>query len=111
VVTAAANNPMLSSFILWDDAALGDDLALQCTVEQTPDFLENLVEDKGSLKTVADLEQLAFDMMQIQGAKYPGPLFHAWVVYVEETRSAALIHNSKLSNVNHQHFRAELTLN
>jgi hypothetical protein len=100
VVTAVANNPILSSFILWDDAALGDDLALQFTVEQTPEFLENLIEDKGSLNTVADLERLAFDMMQIQGTQYPGPLFRAWVVYVEETQSAALIHNRESGNVN-----------
>jgi len=86
---------MLSSFILWDDAALGDDLALQVTVDQTPAFLEKLIEDKGTLETVSDLARLTVDMMQVQGAKYPGPLFHAWIVYIEETQCAALIHNGK----------------
>ncbi|KAJ4349391.1 uncharacterized protein N0V89_008006 [Didymosphaeria variabile] len=93
VVKAVANNPMQSSFILWDDAALGDDLALQVTVDLKPDFIEKLIEDKGSLKTVAELKQLTHDMMQVQGTEYPGPLFRAWVVHVEETQCAALIHN------------------
>ncbi|KAL1610791.1 putative NRPS-like protein biosynthetic cluster [Paraconiothyrium brasiliense] len=93
VMKAVANNPMQSSFILWDDAALGDDLALQVTIDQKPDFIEDLIEDKGTLKTVAELKRLTFDMMQVQGTEYPGPLFRAWVVYVEETRCAALIHN------------------
>lgn len=88
---------MQSSFIVWNDAALGDDLALQFTVDQNTDFLGRLIEDKGTLKSVAEVEKLTFDMVQVQGTSYPGPLFRAWTVYIEETQCAALIQNGKCS--------------
>ena len=86
---------MQSSFIVWDNQALGDDIALQVTVNQSPDFLNKLIEDGGCLSSIAELKRRTRDMMQEQGTYYPGPLFRAQIFYIEETQSAALIHNRK----------------
>ncbi|KAF2101709.1 acetyl-CoA synthetase-like protein [Rhizodiscina lignyota] len=88
-----ANNPMQSSFIVWDDDKLGDDLALQFTVDPKPELIDSLVEDRGTLSTIDELKKTALDMCMVQGATYPGPLCRAYLYYVEETQCAGIIYN------------------
>lgn len=89
---------MMASFILCDEATFDNDLAVQFTVDPRPEFLETLVEDVGTLATVADLKQRTFEMMKVQGAPYPGPLLRIWLYYVEETQCAGLIHNGEYTH-------------
>lgn len=93
LVKTLANNPMQTSFVVWDQQRLGDDIALQLTVDHSPDFLHGLIENKGTLSTVADFRRLALEMVMVQGATYPGPLTRAYLYYVEETECAGAIYN------------------
>lgn len=47
--------------------------------------------DHGSVKTPADVQQLAINYPFRDHAKAPGPLFRCLIVYVEETKSAAMV--------------------
>lgn len=98
MVQAVANNPLQSSFLVWDTETLGDDIVLQVTVDQSSEFLNRFIEDRGTLKTVDDLKRVTYEMIQKPGAVYPGPLFGAWLFYIEETQSAALIYNGKCTS-------------
>lgn len=86
---------MQSSFLVWDEDKLGDDIALQFTVDQKEEFVNGLIEDCGSVETVAELRKRALDMCMVQPVTYPGPLGHAYIYYVEETKCAGVIYNSR----------------
>ena len=47
--------------------------------------------DHGSVKTLVDVQQLAINYPFGDHAKAPGPLFRCIIVYVEETKSAAMV--------------------
>lgn len=89
---------MQSSFMMFDDDLLGDDLLIHFTVDQKPEWLSSLIEDKGTLPTVASLKKLAFDMRMLTLAGYPGPVARVHLFFVEETQCAGAIVNSKHGN-------------
>lgn len=86
---------MQSSFLVRDDDLLGDELTLQFTVDQKPQWLHGLIEDKGTLSTVASLRQRALDMCMLTLAEYPGPLARIHLFFIEETQCAGAIVNGK----------------
>lgn len=87
------NNPMLASFLVWDEKELESDIALHVTIKHDRKLLDKVIEDAGSLKTLEELEALTLKYPYPRHATFPGPLFRALIYYVEESESYAVLYN------------------
>ena len=84
---ALSNNPLLASFYVLDQHQNPHYVTLR-----TSDKLWDLcLLDHGSVKTAADVQQLAINYPFRDHAKAPGPLFRCLILDVEETKSAAMV--------------------
>jgi len=84
---ALSKNPLLISFYVLDQHQNPH----YVTFKPSDKLLGLCVLDHGSVKTAADVQQLAIDYPCRDHAKAPGPLFRCLIVYVEETKSAAMV--------------------
>jgi len=84
---ALSNNPLLISFYVLDQYQNPH----YVTLKPSDKILGLCLLDYGSVKTTADVQQLAIDYPFRDHAKAPGPLFRSLIVHVEETKSAAMV--------------------
>ncbi|KAF4983472.1 hypothetical protein FZEAL_1201 [Fusarium zealandicum] len=84
---ALANNPLLTSFYVVD----GNKNPYYITLKPTSKLWDMCLLDHGSVKTAADVQQLAIDYPFPEHSRAPGPLFHCLIIHVEETNSAAMV--------------------
>lgn len=90
-----AAHPLMLSFLATDDAALGPGVGVYVTIRQTKKILDQCIVDHDTVRTLEDLKRLVMRYPYKNHAMLPGPLFRAIIVYVEETKSAAVITNCK----------------
>jgi hypothetical protein len=88
-----ANHPLLLSFFVNDDS-IGPELGLYATIRPQKSIFDLCILDYGTVDTLQDVKALTTDYPFKDSAILPGPLFHALIVFVLETNSAALITNS-----------------
>ncbi|KAF2434213.1 acetyl-CoA synthetase-like protein [Tothia fuscella] len=86
-------NPMLSSFLVWDEKTLESDLGLHITIKHSEKLLDQVIEHGGTLKTLNDLKALTLKYPQPTHATFPGLLYRAIIYDIEETGGSALLHN------------------
>lgn len=87
------NNPLLASFFVWDKEEVGSDVALHVVVRQTDEFLDQYILDFGKVKTVNDVKNIAFKYPHRNHAMFPGPLFKALTVEIEDGQTSGLVLN------------------
>ena len=92
---ALSNNPLLVSFYVLDQHQNPHYVTLKPS-SRTWDLC---LLDHGSLKTSADVQQLAIDYPMKDHARAPGPLFRCLIVHVEETGSAAMVMYGESSDI------------
>jgi hypothetical protein len=93
------NNRMLASFLIRDKDILQSDFALHVAVRQNKKLFDIVIQDEGTVKTVDELSAIPLKYPYPYHALFPGPLFRALIYYVEETKSAAVVTNGKISIV------------
>lgn len=64
-------------------------------VRHTDAFLDQCITDYGKIKSLDDLKKMALKYPCPDHAMFPGPLYRALIVEVEETQSAAFIFNGE----------------
>ncbi|KAL8797277.1 MAG: hypothetical protein Q9195_000430 [Heterodermia aff. obscurata] len=84
---ALSNNPLLVSFYILDR----DENPHYVSLNPSGKLWDLCLLDHGSVKTSADVQQLAIDYPFRDHATAPGPLFRCLIVHVEETKSAAMV--------------------
>jgi len=84
---ALRNNSLLISFYVLDQ----HHNPYYVTLKLSDKLLGLCLLDHGSVKTTADVQQLAVDYPFRDHARAPGPLFRCLIVHVEETKSAAMV--------------------
>lgn len=87
------NNTLLASFLVWDEEALESDVALHLTVKHERKFLDQVVQDGGTLEKLEELSVLTSNYPEPKHASFPGPLFRAIIYYVQEIEGSALLYN------------------
>ncbi|KAJ5121351.1 uncharacterized protein N7515_009312 [Penicillium bovifimosum] len=93
------NNPLMLSYIVVDDEALGRELGLHVTLRRNKTTLDRCIVDYGTVETLQDLRFITMNYPFKDHAMLPGPLFRALIVFVRETNSAAVVTNGKFSSV------------
>jgi hypothetical protein len=86
-------NPMLTSFLVWDEKSLESDIALHVTIKHSEKLMSQVVQDGGSLKTSDDLKSLTLKYPFPRHATFPGLLFRATIYEIEDISSAAVLFN------------------
>jgi hypothetical protein len=89
------NNPMLASFVIWNEENLGSDLALHVTIKHDKKLLDQVIQDGGTVKTLQDFSALALKYPKPEHAMFPGPMFRSLIFYIEETNSCGLLFNGR----------------
>ncbi|KAK6822527.1 acetyl-CoA synthetase-like protein [Apiospora arundinis] len=84
---ALANNPVLTSIYAESEEKRG----FFITLAPTDVLWDKCISIGSPLKKRADLEQFAVDYPHRHHARVPGPLFHAVLMQLEETGSAAMV--------------------
>ena len=84
---ALSNNPLLVPFYVLDQHENPHYVILKASSK----LWDLCLLDYGSVKTSADVQQLAIDYPFRDHATAPGPLFCCLIVHVEETKSAAMV--------------------
>jgi len=92
------NNPLLASFFVWDKEEVGSDVALHVVVRQTDAFLDQCIVDYGSVKTVKDLKNLALKYPHPNHAMFPGPLYRALIVEIEDGQTSGFVLNGEFTS-------------
>lgn len=88
---ALGNNPLLVSFYVLDQYQNPHYVTLKPSMK----LWDLCILDRESVKTSADVQQLAIQYPYPEHSKAPGPLFTCLLFYVEETKSAAMVMNGK----------------
>lgn len=70
------------------------------TLKPSAKLWELCILDFGSVKTAAEVQQLAIRYPYGEHATAPGPLFRCLIIYVEETKSAAMVMYGELTSPN-----------
>lgn len=84
---ALGNNPLLVSCYVLDRYQNPHYVTLRPSVK----LWDLCILDHGSVKTSADVQQMAIQYPYREHAMAPGPLFRCLIVHVEETKSAAMV--------------------
>ncbi|CAO1598074.1 hypothetical protein XANCAGTX0491_001847 [Xanthoria calcicola] len=84
---ALSNNPLLVSFYVLDKHQNPH----YVTLKPTRKLWDLCLLDHGTVKTAADVQQVAIDYPMKDHARAPGPLFRCLILHVEESRSAAMV--------------------
>ncbi|MCJ1264211.1 hypothetical protein MMC22_004082 [Lobaria immixta] len=84
---ALGNNLLLVSFYVLDQYQNPH----YVTLKPSGRLWDLCILDHGSVKTSADVQQLAIQYPHREHATVPGPLFRCLIVHVEETKSAAMV--------------------
>ncbi|KAK8040100.1 Nonribosomal peptide synthetases (NRPS) [Apiospora rasikravindrae] len=84
---ALANNPVLTSLFVESEEKSG----FYITLAPTDVLWSKCISIGSPLKEAADLEHFAVDYPHRHHSRMPGPLFHAVIMRVEETDSAAMV--------------------
>ena len=87
------NNPLLASFFVWDEKEVGSDVALHVVVHQSDEFLDQCILNFGKVKTVNDLKNIAFKYPHRNHAMFPGPLYKALLVEIEDCQTSGFVFN------------------
>lgn len=91
---ALSNNPLLVSFYVLDQHQNPH----YVTLKPSRRIWDLCLLDHGTVKTSADVQQLAINYPMKDHARAPGPLFRCLIVDVEESRSAAMVMYGELSD-------------
>ena len=86
---------MLASFFIIVKDDLDSSTALHVMIKHTRQYLDQVIEFGGTVKTLKDLQAFPIKYPAPRHAMFPGPMFRALVYYVEETKSCALLCNGK----------------
>ncbi|KAL8646254.1 MAG: hypothetical protein Q9226_006947 [Calogaya cf. arnoldii] len=84
---ALSNNPLLVSFYVLDQ----HENPHYVTLKPSRRLWDLCLLDYGTVKTSADVQQLAINYPMKDHARAPGPLFRCLIIHVEETKSAAMV--------------------
>lgn len=97
--TLLKNNPMLPSFLVWNQKAFDSELALHVTLKPSQKLMDIVIEDAGSVKTVEELKNIALKYPFPKHATFPGPLIRMLLYDVEETKSCGFVVNGMMSRL------------
>ncbi|KAI6509161.1 putative NRPS-like protein biosynthetic cluster [Pyricularia oryzae] len=96
VQTMLRHNRILASYLIWDHhqrySGLDPKLALHVTLKHNQKLFDHVVEIKGTINTVDDLQALAINCPEPQRGVLPGNLFRALIYEVEETGTVGLFY-------------------
>lgn len=96
VQTMLRHNRILASYLVWDHhqrySGLDPKLALHVTLKHNQKLFDHVVEIKGTINTVDDLQMLAINCPEPQRGVLPGNLFRALIYEVEETGTVGLFY-------------------
>jgi hypothetical protein len=85
----------MPSFLVWDEEALGSDLALHVTLRPSQKLMDTVIEDAGSVKTTEDLKNMPFKYPYPMHARFPGPLIRFLLYEIEDTKKCGFLINGK----------------
>ncbi|KAJ5771746.1 hypothetical protein N7520_002275 [Penicillium odoratum] len=88
-----SNHPLMTSYLL-PSTGLEENLGLHIVMRQNKIMLDLCITDYGTVRTVSDLKRLTKNYPYKHHPTLKGPLFHALMLFVEETSSAAVILNA-----------------
>ncbi|PYH87689.1 acetyl-CoA synthetase-like protein [Aspergillus ellipticus CBS 707.79] len=89
--TALTVHPMLRSFIVIDETAAASERSLHVTIQHSQKILDRCIVDYGVVATMQDIRRLTINFPAEHRIAYPGPMFRALLVFVEEINSAVLV--------------------
>ena len=95
-ISVLRNNPMLASFVVTDKDALGPEMALHVTVEQTEHLLNQIIFDGGEIQDIGELKEFSTvkGSPQCRDVFLPGPLLRVTLFEIKDTDDTAVLFHS-----------------
>ncbi|KAL5407395.1 hypothetical protein PMIN04_011741 [Paraphaeosphaeria minitans] len=87
VTAALTNNSLWTSFYVHGDSGA----PIYVTMKPQKKLYDHVLIEKGSVKSVAELQQIAVDYPHREHSVFPGPLFHALLYDIEDIKSAGFV--------------------
>ena len=91
------NHPLMLSYIIADDKALGNQLGLYVVMQHSKKILDQCVLSYGTVENMQDLRDITMNYPFEDHGMLPGPLFRCLVIFVREMNSAAVITNGNFT--------------
>lgn len=98
MIATLANNTMFTSFCIHGNSGR----PYYVTMKPQKKLYDHILHEGGSVANVAELQQRALNYPHPEHSLFPGPLFHAMLYNIEDTKSAGLVYygnSTKLAKV------------